>query len=196
MLTCSNTELGATVNKEGLITFPEGVLPRFLIDFILKLKNIRFLEIGSNEQGYFRGKAGPYSFLYRAPSFEYPWEAIYEIINGSQAYDSNFKFNNNDMLGALGRIGVITDDTSHRVEMKVSEGLMTLSVDGPGHSGQEVIDLSEPIDYDYVISLDSLYLSNILKDFEGVVEWSFFDEDNAQFVTDGYLTKFFMGLSE
>lgn len=196
MIACSNTEVGACVAKKNLVSFPEGVLPKFLIDFILKLKDIRMLEIKTDNKGYFSGRAGKYAFLYRAPKFDYPWDSMYGIIRGSEAYNESFKFNNSDLMDALNRISVITDETTHAVKLTVKESTIMLDVEGPGHSGEEVIDLIEPIMNEFSIILDSVYLQNILKDCSGVVEWSFIDEDNPQFVSDGFVTKFFMGLND
>lgn len=196
MISCSNTSLGAMVAKEGLISFPEGVLPRFLIDFISKVNNIRFLELQSNKDGFFKGLVGPYTFIYRAIDYKYPWKEIHEIIKGAEAYGSQFRFNNDDMLEVLSRISVIADDTTHAIHLKINNDKIHVSVDGASTSGEEIVDLIEPIGYEYSIVVDSLYLHSVLKDLAGVITWSFFDEDNPQFVSDGYLTKFFMGSSE
>jgi DNA polymerase III sliding clamp (beta) subunit (PCNA family) len=196
MVTCSNTELGAMVAKENLIAFPEGVLPKFLVDFISKIENVRFLDLQVNKEGFFKGIVGPYTFIYRSMNYDYPWAEIYGIIKGSEAYGSMFRFSNEDMLEVLNRIGVITDSVTHAIHFQVANDKIKIETYGAGSSGEEIVDLLEPIGYEYDIVLDSAYLYNVLKDFVGPVTWSFFDEDNPQFVTDGYLTKFFMGSSE
>lgn len=195
MITCSNAEIGATVSKAELVAFPEGVLPKFLIDFILKLKGTRFLDLKHDDKGYFSGKAGKYSFIYRAPQYNYPWSAIHEIIKDSEAYDSSFKFNNSDLMSALNRISVVADEKTHAVKLTVNKEHLVLEVEGPGHSGEETIILEKGVSSEFSILMDSVYLQGVLKDCAGTVTWRFMSEEEPQFVEDGYLTKFFMGLS-
>lgn len=191
---CSNSELGAAVIKDNLVNFPQGPIPKFIVDFILKLKDLRILEFATNN-GLFVGKAGCYSFAYRAPDIDYPWADINRFLESYYALPNSFRFYKNDMIGALHRISVIADPHTHAISINFSDNKIILSVEGPGNQGSETVPLLSPITNDYQISVDSIYLMAVLKELEGNIEWSCSNIDNPQFVSDGHLVKFFMGLA-
>jgi DNA polymerase III sliding clamp (beta) subunit (PCNA family) len=192
-LTCSDIQLGAHVRRKDLIDMPEGILPKFLIDFIMRLSDLRYLEY-KEENGYYFGCAGKFRFGYRTPNCSYPWAELKNCIDESKDADKSFTFNKAHLYEALHRIGVVADDKTHAVRINIKNSEMELLVEGPGYSGKEYVDLTEPVDFEYSILVDGNYMLGILKEFEGPVSWSFTTSDLTQFITDGYLLKFFVGL--
>jgi DNA polymerase III sliding clamp (beta) subunit (PCNA family) len=194
-LTCSNIQLGAHIIKKDLVSMPEGVLPKFIIDFILRLDDIRFLEY-KESNGYYLGSAGRFRFGYRTPNYAYPWAELKKCVDESKDADKAFSFNKVHLYEALQRIGVVADDKTHAVRINVSGGEMELLVEGPGHAGKEYVYLTAPVEFEYSILVDGNYMLGVLKEFEGPVTWSFATSNLPQFITDGYLLKFFAGLAD
>lgn len=191
---CSNSELGAAVIKENLVNFPTGPIPKFIVDFILKLKDLRHMEFAT-QNDLFIGKAGGYTFAYRAPAIEYPSQDIMGFLESYTQIPESFKFNKADIMSALSRIVVIADSNTHAVLIKFNGKKLTIESDGPGNKGCEEIVLLDDAPKTYEISVDCIYLMNVLKELEGIIEWSCENADSPQFVSDGHLLKFFMGLA-
>jgi len=196
-IVCSNSELGAAVIKDSIVSFPQGPIPKFIVDFILKLKDLRVLEFVVND-GLFMGTAGCYTFYYRSPDIDYPWDEINGFLEAYPTLTKRFRFFKNDMIAALARITVIADNATHAVTLKFTGDLVVIESEGPGHKGSETISLIESANDGeaYEISMDSVYLMNVLKEFEGNVDYYCSDSEAPQFVTDGFLVKFFMGLAD
>lgn len=192
---CSNSELGAAVIKETLSAFPQGPIPKFIVDFILKLKDVRMLEY-KEKDGLFRGKVGCFEFAYRSPDIEYPWGEIKAFLEGQRACTKIFKIDKADMSKALSRISLITDNDTHAVTLNFKNNSVIINAEGPGSHGREEIPLLENVgEPGYEVTMDSIYLFNVLKEFEGNVEWTCDSPEGIQFISDGYLTKFFIGLA-
>ncbi|MGD9581634.1 MAG: hypothetical protein AB7V50_09700 [Vampirovibrionia bacterium] len=196
MIACDKIK-GATIKME--YGSPDGVsLHKTICDCIVNMDGkyqVKLYYFDDRVYGVCEG----FKFI-SAVDNDYPYDSFKPIIDNffenKATFDIKLKFDPEEIIDKLNRILILSDTDTNTVRVDFKGKELTLTVSGNAH-GKEVINIFENLGQDDLDMLvDGLSLKDVLSKSMQNTYWYSNGDDSVQYVYDGSLLQFFMGLDD
>jgi DNA polymerase III sliding clamp (beta) subunit (PCNA family) len=166
-------------------------------DCILNIKNSKDISLFYSD-GYVYGHTPYFNFITTVSEDEYPYEQINTIIEKGfgKEYPYLIKIDPEEIIDKLGRVLMFADEETNSIKVGADKNVVSLVVENKNFAEEEV-GTTNNITNKFSLFIDGKNFKECFsKSLSNSVNWYSFGEDDIQYVNDGSLLQFFLGLNK